>query len=214
MKTDLGTFSVHADTAATSADRAGIERMRGEAARPAFAPKRLRLLPSGKVCYRLRRPYYTCWLPGQTKVVLEPVAFLRRLACLIPPPRQNQIRCYGLLASQAHERPKLEALLPSAEHCDDESESEPAAEQGAQTLAEIAAEDQATSKAVRMSWAKLLARVFAKDVHTCPNCGGHRKIIAQSIEPEPIAKILNHLGLSTEIPAPKSARAPPQIELF
>ena len=34
------------------------------AARPAFAQKRLTLLPSGKICYRLRRPYYT----GQTIV--------------------------------------------------------------------------------------------------------------------------------------------------
>ena len=83
VKTDLGTFSVHADTAVESDDRAGLERMLRYAARPAFAQKRLRLLPSGKVCYRLRRPYYT----GQTEVVLEPVAFLRRLACLIPPPR-------------------------------------------------------------------------------------------------------------------------------
>ena len=66
--TDLATFAVHADPAVESADRAGLERMLRYAARPAFAQKRLGLLPSDKVCYRLRRPYYT----GQTEVVLEP----------------------------------------------------------------------------------------------------------------------------------------------
>ena len=147
-------------------------------------------------------------------MVLEPVAFLRRLASLVPPPRQNQIRFYGLLTSQAHDLPKLEALLPTAERPGDESESESEGEQGAQAPSESAAEDQAASVAARMSWAKLLARVFAKDVQLCPNCGGHRRIIAWITEPEPIAKILNHLGLCTELPARKSARAPPQIELF
>ena len=53
---------------------------------PAFAHKRLSLTPSGKVSYRLRKPYYT----GQTEVVLEPVAFLRRLAALVPPRGQHQ----------------------------------------------------------------------------------------------------------------------------
>jgi hypothetical protein len=57
-------------------------------------------------------------------------------------------------------------------------------------------------------------RSFNKDVHICPKCGGHRKTIAWITEPEPIAKILNHLGLSTEIPASKPARAPPQLGLF
>ena len=122
------------------------------------------------------------------------------------------------MASQAHDRPKLEALLPSAEHPGDENENENEnesdGEQGAQISTEKAAEDQPAFKAARMSWAKLLARVFAKDVHLCPNCGGHRKIIAWITEPEPIAKILNHLGLSTELPAHKPARAPPQIQLF
>ena len=51
---------------------------------------------AGRVHYRLRRPYYT----GQTELVLEPVDFLRKLAALVPPPRQNQVRFYGLLAPQ------------------------------------------------------------------------------------------------------------------
>jgi rRNA maturation endonuclease Nob1 len=30
----------------------------------------------------------------------------------------------------------------------------------------------------RISWARLLKRVFDIDMHTCPNCGGELKIIA------------------------------------
>ena len=207
VQTELGTFSVHANTSVESEDRAGLERMLCYAARPAFAQKRLSLLPSGKVCYRLRRPYYT----GQTEVVAEPVDFLRKLASLIPPPRQNQIRFYGLLTSQAYDRAKLEALLPLPidEHRDEVSTKD----KDAQT-SDNAEVDQAASKAARMSWAKLLARVFEKDVKLCPSCGGQRRIIAWIPEPEPIAKILNHLGLSTQVPAHKPARAPPQMELF
>ena len=47
--------------------------------------------------YRLAKPYYT----GQTEVVLEPVAFLRRLAALVPPRGQHQVRYYGALAPQS-----------------------------------------------------------------------------------------------------------------
>jgi hypothetical protein len=59
----------------------------------------------------LRKPYHT----GETEVVLEPVALLRRLAALVPPKRQNQIRYYGLLAAQAHDRDRLVALVPNAQ---------------------------------------------------------------------------------------------------
>jgi hypothetical protein len=117
------------------------------AQRPAFAQKRLSLLPSGQVRYRLRRPYYT----GQTEVVLSAVALLRRLAQLVPPPRQNQIRFYGLLASQAYDRPKLEALLSA----DRGGEGEPEPQNGPQSTAD----GRQSTKRYRLGWAKLLARV-------------------------------------------------------
>ena len=42
---------------------------------------------------------------------------------------------------------------------------------------------------VRLSWARLLKRVFALDLEHCPNCGGELKIIAASglIETQSIA---------------------------
>ena len=48
---------------------------------------------------------------------------------------------------------------------------------------------------VRLSWAKLLKRVFEIDMARCPNCGGELKIIAAILEQPVIEKILTHLGL-------------------
>src|SRR5262245_24594161 len=56
----------------------------------------------------------------------------------------------------------------------------------------------------RMSWARLLKRVFDIDVEHCPNCGGALKIIAAIDDPPVIAKILTHLGLPS--PPPPRAR--------
>ena len=38
---------------------------------------------------------------------------------------------------------------------------------------------------VRLSWAKLLKRVFDLDLEHCPNCGGELKIIAAILRGEP-----------------------------
>ena len=59
----------------------------------------------------------------------------------------------------------------------------------------------------RMSWARLLKRVFALDLEHCPNCGGELKIIAAIMEASVIEKILTHLGLQARAPC-KGPRAP------
>lgn len=120
IQTELGVFSIHAGTSVAAGDRAGLERQgacpcrclgdKRYGGRPPLSHERLSITATGKVCYRLRKSYYT----GQTEVVLEPVAFLRRLAALVPPARQNQIRYYGLLAAQAHDRDRFLALVPNA----------------------------------------------------------------------------------------------------
>jgi len=66
----------------------------------------------------------------------------------------------------------------------------------------------------RISWARLLKRVFDVDVEHCPNCGGALKIIAcpeprrrAAIDDPPvIVKILTHLGLPTRAPPRTPAR--------
>jgi hypothetical protein len=49
----------------------------------------------------------------------------------------------------------------------------------------------------------------AFDVLACPRCGGRLRLIALIEEAAVIGRILQHLGVPTEIPAPRPARAPP-----
>jgi len=59
---------------------------------------------------------------------------------------------------------------------------------------------------VRLSWAKLLKRVFEIDMAHCQNCGGEPKIIAAILEQPVIEKILTHLGLQARAPPRTPAR--------
>ncbi len=59
----------------------------------------------------------------------------------------------------------------------------------------------------RISWARLLKRVFDIDMQHCPNCGGGElKIIAAILERPVIEKILTHLGLDAQPPPRGRAR--------
>ena len=81
------------------------------------------------------------------------------------------------------------------------------------------AEAPAQKNTRRVSWARLLKRVFDLDVEHCPNCGGSLKIIAcpepsrrAAIEDPPVIdKILSHLGLPTRAPPRAPAR---RVDLF
>ena len=58
----------------------------------------------------------------------------------------------------------------------------------------------------RMSWARLLKRVFDIDIEHCLNCGWALKIIAAIEDPPVIIKILSHLGPPTRAPPRSPAR--------
>ena len=76
----------------------------------------------------------------------------------------------------------------------------------AATVAECEVEH-AQAKPGRISWARLLKRVFDIDMQRCPNCGGGElKIIAAILERPVIEKILKHLGLQPQPPAKTPAR--------
>ena len=66
--------------------------------------------------------------------------------------------------------------------------------------------NRAHHRPVRLSWAKLLKRVFDLDLEHCPNCGGELKIIAAILEQPVIEKILTHLGLHARAPPRAPAR--------
>src|SRR5205823_5898170 len=64
-------------------------------------------------------------------------------------------------------------------------------------------------------WADLMRRVSDLDVLACPRCGGRMSVIATIEAADVLRKILGHLGLPTEPPAPLPARPPPSLpDLF
>jgi hypothetical protein len=114
----------------------------------------------------------------------------------VPRPRLHLIRFHGVLAPNA----KLRAqVVPQ--------EPEPPAQVAPP------AECQAPSahhRPVRLSWAKLLKRVFEIDMARCPNCAGQLKIIAAIMEQPVIEKLLTHLGLQARAPPRAPARGSQQ----
>jgi hypothetical protein len=72
-------FSLHAGVVVPDYDRDALERLCRCGARPAFTQDRLAWTSDGRISYRLKRP----WPDGRTHLVLEPVAFLRRLVGII-----------------------------------------------------------------------------------------------------------------------------------
>ncbi len=51
------------------------------------------------------------------------------------------------------------------------------------------------------------------DVLTCQHCGGRRKLLDATTEPGAIRRVLEHLGLPTDVPVVSAARAPPMQRL-
>ena len=208
-------FSVHAATTVEADDRLGLERLLRYILRPAFAQERLSLTDDGRVRYKLRRP----WPNGATHLELEPVAFLRRLALLIPRPRQNMIRYQGLFAPNAKHRNQLHALLPQrvadelrgAETTTDEEGAEH--RDASETAAPVRPSLIEAKSPYRMRWASLLARVFALDVTACSKCGGPMVLLALLTDPGVVTKILDHLGLPS-LPTQPRPRRLGQAELF
>ncbi|MFM9999387.1 MAG: transposase [Burkholderiaceae bacterium] len=149
----------------------------------------MQLNDAGQVELKLKTP----WRDGTTHLVMSPLEFLQRLAALVPRPRLHLIRFHGVLAPNA----KLRSLVVPQGPPKDEQAAGVAAS-GVKCEAETAQGGPA-----RISWARLLKRVFDIDMQFCPNCGaGELKIIAAILERPVIEKILAHLGLDPQ-PPPK-----------
>ena len=134
---------------------------------------------------------------------VRPVEFLGRLAVLVPRPRINLILYHGVLGPRAAWRSEVIPCAPSEDGRDVGKES--ATEQALDADPAETARRQARGQC----WASLMARTFGFDVLACPRCGGRLRLIALIEEAAVIERILRHLGVPTEIPAPRPARAPP-----
>jgi hypothetical protein len=187
-----GGFSLHANVTLRAGDQEGLRRLIRYGARQAFAEGRLCLTPDGQVSYRLTRP----WGPKQrTTLTLPPVAFLHRLAALIPAPYLHLTRYSGIFAPNAHRRwemTKAGIRARKRHHCGGPSTTDP-----------ISVLEMPPSVPRSIPWADLLARTFKIDVLKCPRCEGRLSIIAFVTNLLLVRKILTHLGLAATASSPE-----------
>ena len=181
-------FSLHAGVQVAASERQALEKLCRYIARPAIALERLSLNSNGQVVYSLKKPYDD----GTTHIVMTPLELLEKIAAIIPRPRFHLTRFHGVLAPHYKHRKIIVPKQPYAPPC-----------------ADLEQDVKKPTAKSRISWARLLKRVFGLDLETCHLCGGKAKIIAAIEDPKVIKKILNHLGLPTKPPEPWPARGPP-----
>ena len=56
-----------------------------------------------------------------------------------------------------------------------------------------------------------MRRTFGVDVLAGPRCGGRLRLVALIAQASVVQRIVRHLGLPTEVPESRPARAPPRL---
>ena len=110
-----GGFSVDAEVRIEAPDRAGLERLLRYCARPSFAMDRLKQRGADLV-YRCGKghtePLQSDKYSGE--LVLTPLELINRIAQLVPPPRTQRHRYYGVLAPNSPLRAAVAAMAQGA----------------------------------------------------------------------------------------------------
>ncbi len=191
-------FDLHAGLVVRAGHRDRLERVCRYALRPPLARERLQRTSDGEIWLALRHR----WADGTTHLRFDPLELLERLAVLTPRPRVNLILYYGVLAPRAAWRA---AVVPAT--------LQDGVELGGADSVETE-EDAACAKPSRAGgyqWAELMRRTFGVDVLACPRCGGRLRLVALIEQASVVQRILRHLGLPTEVPESRPARAPPRL---
>ena len=153
-----------------------LERLIRYTARGAVSLERLEEDAHGDLVYTFTKP----WSDGTTGITLSPLALLEKLAAIVPLPRVRLVRYAGCLAPHSTLR---EAMIPTPR------------QQGVDG-------EEAQTGTPSWSWARLLGRVFALDMATCPFCRrGSLRIIAAITQEAVITRILSHCKLAS-VPPP------------
>ena len=189
-------FDLHAGLCVPANQRVRLDRIVRYALRPPVAQERLQWTDAGQVRLEPRR----AWRDGTTHLIFDPVELLERLAALIPRPRINLILYYGVLGPRAAWR----ALVVQFGTTDG-----PNAAADSVTADKTHPETADRRHGRNYLWAELMRRSMGLDVTTCPRCGGRLRLIAVIDDSAVVQRVLRHLGLPTEIPKARPARAPP-----
>ena len=176
-------FDVHAGVTVPAHARDALERLLRYLARAPLPLARLSLRGNGNVVVDLKRT----WSRGTVAIEYTPMAFLARLAALVPPPRFVAARTLGVIAPNAALRPLVLPTPPP------ETPERPVA----------------PPRPDRLAWADLMKRVLSLDPRHCP-CGGTFRIISMIDDPDVIQSIAAALIASGHLPPHRAPRGPPR----
>ena len=210
-----GGFSLDASVRIETTDRTGLERLIRYCARPPFALNRLHLVGnrSDQILYLLPKPD----LAGRTGLRLSALEFLDRLAKILPPPRIHRHRYHGAFAPNAPLRPLItdRALQDNALAAQTSPPDSPLpliSPASPPRPEALTAKSSDTGTSRFSKWAALLARIYEVLPLICPTCQAPLTFIAFLTKPEPIGRILVHIGEPASPPLLHPARGPPQTE--
>jgi len=189
-------FDLHAGLRVPAGRRERLEGVCRYALRPPIALERLSVSGDGRVRLQLRHR----WADGTTHLEWDPIDFLGRLAVLVPRPRINLILHHGVLAPRAAWR---SAVIRYTTATDRHAGAVEPPTRGCPRDPPTAVRGRGRNR----SWADLMSRTFGFDVLACPRCGGRLRLVALIEQAAVIERILRHLDLPAEIPAPRPARA-------
>ncbi len=209
-------FNLHAGVRVVADDRDALERLCRYMARPAVASGRVSVLPDGNVAYRVKSPRSA----RATHRVMTPMEFMARLSALVPPPRTPLVRYHGVLAPNSPWRVAVVPLPPLVQGCPRVvaaapppgpvlGEAKAGTPGGELPNDRVGGRDGESLRSARIEWARLLWRVWGVDALACPGCGGRMKMIAALTERAGIVRVLEHLGVSTEVPRMRRSRDGP-----
>jgi hypothetical protein len=108
-------FSLHAGVATKAHERKKLERICRYIARSPVSEQRLSFTHNGMVRYELKTPYRdgtthvtapahpsACGISASMHVIFEPLDLISKLAVLVPRPRVNLTRFYGVFAQKIY----------------------------------------------------------------------------------------------------------------
>ena len=129
--------------------------------------------------------------PDRARAHWDVLEFLARVVDHIPEPSPQTVRYWGFYASAARGKRRKAALA------------------GDTTRSRRLQDDDEFARRSRLSWAKLIRRVYEVDPLLCPFCGAEMKILAFILDFGAARAIRKSLKLPAQEPEPL-AHAPPQ----
>jgi hypothetical protein len=157
-------FEMNTPVRVRADDRAVRAQLVGYAARSPLAEAQLEVIGDGQMRFTFRSPSGS----GRSEQVLHRLALPRRLAWLVPPPRQHRVQAFGVLAPAARLRP---TAVPVGRLAVQGRWFRPQKFEPAERVP------------YREVWAKLLARVYDVDGQPRPRWPGKPRALGAGLPP-------------------------------